>query len=124
MKILKRFIDATKNRNAHNYCTQLLNRYVRHLFQKFEPLDELKQASLIILLSNFSSQTTFELVKILKERTLASNIEYDEVLDVAHSRKPPIGALLWNRNDFKGSTCIHHLSVSVKMINCVMRNAY
>ena len=118
MKIRKRFIDATKNRNAHNYCTQLLNKYVRPLFQKFEPLDELKQASLIILLSNFSSQTTFELVKILKERTLASNIEYDEVLDVAHSRKPPIGALLWNRNDFKGSTCIHH--VSVKMINCVM----
>ena len=76
-------------------------------FQKFEPLDELKQASLIILLSNFSSQTTFELVKILKERTLASNIEYDEVLDVAHSRKPPIGALLWNRNDFKGSILVY-----------------
>ena len=74
--------------------------------QKFAPLDELQNVSLIIFHSNFTSQTTMELVNILRGRIPALSTSgncFEEIVDVTHSKKPPISALLWNRNDFKVS---------------------
>ena len=79
-------------KNVYLQSPQLL------FFQKFEPLEELENISIILLHSNFTSQTTLELINILKGRILNN---YEEIIDVAHSRKPPISALLWNKNDFK-----------------------
>ena len=77
--------------------------------QKFAPLDELQNVSLIIFHSNFTSQTTMELVNILRGRIPALSTSgncFEEIVDVTHSKKPPISALLWNRNDFKVSNVI------------------
>ena len=88
--------------------------------QKFAPLDELQNVSLIIFHSNFTSQTTMELVNILRGRIPALSTSgncFEEIVDVTHSKKPPISALLWNRNDFKVSQM--HVIITVTRVNFV-----
>ena len=95
-----------KNFNCISYSSYTNLSFQITLFfpQKFAPLDELQNVSLIIFHSNFTSQTTMELINILRGRlpsTSTSGNGFEEIVDVTHSKKPPISALLWNRNDFK-----------------------
>ena len=95
-----------KNFNCISYSfdTNLSFQITLFFPQKFAPLDELQNVSLIIFHSNFTSQTTMELINILRGRlpsTSTSGNGFEEIVDVTHSKKPPISALLWNRNDFK-----------------------